>query len=110
MFLLFVHWSGMQRTVMQNSYPKCDERTKLSIVNYQIVIQIFVTTVLINKSFFIEEYMAMEQDDDGLSVCSSSANHGYAMDTLSAVCTEESVVRDVIPVILQHGKNLADSM
>ncbi|XP_031554301.1 MMS19 nucleotide excision repair protein homolog isoform X2 [Actinia tenebrosa] len=59
------------------------------------------------QSYLKTECVAMEQEKDGNTEYSSGC-HGYAMETLSTVCTEESVVRDIIPVILQHGKNLAE--
>ncbi|KAK3698089.1 hypothetical protein QZH41_017527, partial [Actinostola sp. cb2023] len=36
----------------------------------------------------------------------STDSHTYAMDTLAVVCTEESLVRHIIPVIVHHGNYL----
>ena len=52
----------------------------------------------------LEDRTAMDTDSDEPQ--STPLSHQYVLDTLNAVCTQDSVVREVIPRLVEHAKHL----
>lgn len=52
----------------------------------------------------LEDRTAMDTDSDEPQ--STPLSHQYVLDTLKAVCTQDSVVREVIPRLVEHAKHL----
>lgn len=51
-----------------------------------------------------EDRTAMDTDSDEPQ--STPLSHQCVLDTMNAVCTQDSVVRDVIPRLVEHAKHL----
>ena len=51
-----------------------------------------------------EDGTAMDTDSDEPQ--STPLSHQCVLDTLNAVCTQDSVVREVIPRLVEHSKHL----
>lgn len=47
-------------------------------------------------------------DIDNNELQTTPVSHQRVLDTLSAVCTQDSVVRDVIPRLMEHTQHLCD--
>ena len=52
----------------------------------------------------LEDRTAMDTDSDEPQ--STPLSHQCVLDTLNAVCTQDSVVREVIPRLMEHAKHL----
>ena len=47
-------------------------------------------------------------DVDDTCLPTTPVNHQCTLDTITAVCTQESVVRHVVPYLVEHAKSLCE--